>query len=224
MEDLVIPRVELAMKSANASSSRDVGSTVPDSYQKNFSGSIEDLRWPPQIKQIRTRNLTRPIRFVETLPKNEVTCWPTKKSLTDSHTLITSITYENSRHAFHAEFGTAISTALKTKVRSHTFSNIKKTEKPSEKKNDLVSPDTTKILPAKLLEQQKYLNFGLRQTQRPFKTELALEILRTLKKSTKLTEKLIFFQYFFLIKEVQLLIFLQLSQKHHFQSLSQKTS
>ena len=40
IESLVIPRVELAMKTNNASSSRNADSVVPNSDQREFSGKI----------------------------------------------------------------------------------------------------------------------------------------------------------------------------------------
>ena len=44
MESLVIPRVELATKSVNASFGRDVDSIVTDPDQGDFSGNIEGLQ------------------------------------------------------------------------------------------------------------------------------------------------------------------------------------
>ena len=44
IEDLVLPRVELAMKSINASSGRDADSVVPDPDWRDFSGNIEGLQ------------------------------------------------------------------------------------------------------------------------------------------------------------------------------------
>ena len=44
LENLVIPRVELAMKSVNASSGRRVDSVVLDCDQRDFSGNIEGLQ------------------------------------------------------------------------------------------------------------------------------------------------------------------------------------
>ena len=43
VETFVTPRVELAMKSANAPSGRDVDSVVPNPEQCDFSGNIEGL-------------------------------------------------------------------------------------------------------------------------------------------------------------------------------------
>ena len=40
----MIPRVELAMKSFNASSGRGMDGVVPDPDQRDFSGIIEDLQ------------------------------------------------------------------------------------------------------------------------------------------------------------------------------------
>ena len=44
IENLVIPRVELALKSANASSGRSVDSNVLEPDQRDFSGNIEGLQ------------------------------------------------------------------------------------------------------------------------------------------------------------------------------------
>ena len=44
IENLVIPRVELAMKSANASSGRSVDGNVLKLDQRDFSGNIEGLQ------------------------------------------------------------------------------------------------------------------------------------------------------------------------------------
>ena len=44
MESLVIPGVEIAIKSVNASSGRDADSVVPDPDQRDFSGNIESLQ------------------------------------------------------------------------------------------------------------------------------------------------------------------------------------
>ena len=44
MENLVIPRVELAMKSTNASSGRSVDGNVLDPDQRDFSGNVEGLQ------------------------------------------------------------------------------------------------------------------------------------------------------------------------------------
>ena len=44
MENLVIPRVELAMKSTNASSGRSVDGNVLDPGQRDFSGNVEGLQ------------------------------------------------------------------------------------------------------------------------------------------------------------------------------------
>ena len=46
-ESLVIPRVELAMKSVSASSGRDIDNIVPDSDQRDFSGNIGNLQMTP---------------------------------------------------------------------------------------------------------------------------------------------------------------------------------
>ena len=44
IENLVIPRVELAMKSTNASSGTSVYDNVLDPDQRDFSGNVENLR------------------------------------------------------------------------------------------------------------------------------------------------------------------------------------
>ena len=44
IENLVIPRVEMAMKSINASSGRNQDVNVMERDQRDFSGDIEDLR------------------------------------------------------------------------------------------------------------------------------------------------------------------------------------
>ena len=49
-ERLVIPRVDLAMKSVNTFSGRDIDSIVPDPDQRNFSGNIEGLQMTAQVE------------------------------------------------------------------------------------------------------------------------------------------------------------------------------
>ena len=44
IENLVIPRVELAMKSVNASSGHELGSVVLDRNQRDFSGIFKSLQ------------------------------------------------------------------------------------------------------------------------------------------------------------------------------------
>ena len=44
IENLVIPRVELALKSVNALSGHEFGSVVLDPDQRDFSGNIEGLQ------------------------------------------------------------------------------------------------------------------------------------------------------------------------------------
>ena len=44
IQDLVIPRVELSLKSISASSERDADSVLPDPDQRGFSGDIEGLQ------------------------------------------------------------------------------------------------------------------------------------------------------------------------------------
>ena len=44
IQNLVIPRVELAMKSADASSGRSIGGNVLEPDQRDFSGNIEGLQ------------------------------------------------------------------------------------------------------------------------------------------------------------------------------------
>ena len=42
IDNLLIPRLEVAMKSVNASSRQDIHSVAPDQDQKDFSGDVED--------------------------------------------------------------------------------------------------------------------------------------------------------------------------------------
>ena len=59
IENLLIPRVKLAMKSVNASSGREVGSVVLDSDQRDFSGNIESLRMTASSRTNSHKDLNR---------------------------------------------------------------------------------------------------------------------------------------------------------------------
>ena len=50
IETLIIPGVELAMKSVNASSGHGIGSVVSDLDQGDFSGNIAGLRMTPSTR------------------------------------------------------------------------------------------------------------------------------------------------------------------------------
>ena len=58
-ESLVIPRVDLAMKSINASSGHGVGSVVLDPDQRGCSGNIEGLQMIASIRLNSHRDLNR---------------------------------------------------------------------------------------------------------------------------------------------------------------------
>ena len=64
LELLLIPRLELAMKSVNASSGPDVNSVVPDPDQRKFSGYIESLQ---MTASSRISSKTEPNNIYETL-------------------------------------------------------------------------------------------------------------------------------------------------------------
>ena len=59
MEELVNPRVELAMKSVNASPEREIDSVVPDPNQKYFLGKIESFRMIASITIISNTDLNK---------------------------------------------------------------------------------------------------------------------------------------------------------------------
>ena len=59
IENLLIPRVELAMKSVNASSGREVGSVVLDPDQRDFSGNMEGLRMTASSRTNSHKDLNR---------------------------------------------------------------------------------------------------------------------------------------------------------------------
>ena len=90
IEKLVIPRVELAMKSANASSGRTVDSNVLEPDQRDFLGNIEGLQMTASSRIISRTDLNK---IDET--RGEITAeggdlWSTKRTLTGKHTLTTA--------------------------------------------------------------------------------------------------------------------------------------
>ena len=92
IENLVIPRVELAMKSANASSGRIVDGNVLELDQRDFSGNFEGLRLTASS---RINSRTDLNRFDETrgniaVEEGDLTV-NEKKTLTGNLTLITGV-------------------------------------------------------------------------------------------------------------------------------------
>ena len=89
VKNLVIPRVELAMKSVNTSSGCGVDSVVLDPDRRDFSGNIEGHQMPFSNRLNSHADLNRIHKTCGDITVEEVIRGSTKEIWTGQHTLIT---------------------------------------------------------------------------------------------------------------------------------------
>ena len=83
IENIVIRRVELALKSANVPSWRSVDGSVMDPYQKDFLAVIEGLQTTDSSRKILIKTWIETMRLMVVILLTEVICWSTKEMVTD---------------------------------------------------------------------------------------------------------------------------------------------
>ena len=89
MENLVILRVELAIKSANAPSGRSVHGNVLEPHQRDFLGNVERLQMTASSRINSNRDLNRIDRTRGNFTAQEGDLLVNGKKMTGKHMLIT---------------------------------------------------------------------------------------------------------------------------------------
>ena len=90
MENLVVPRLELALRSADIYSTRNPDSVVLDPYQRDFSGDTSDLQMTASRRYNSNINLDRIDGTRGIITVEEVICWLVKEISTGKHTIHTN--------------------------------------------------------------------------------------------------------------------------------------
>ena len=87
IEDLALPKVELASNSVNASSGWGVKSLLPYPDQSNLS-EISKIKMTSSSRTNSNTDLKNSMRLLAALPYEEMNCQSTNGTLTGKHTII----------------------------------------------------------------------------------------------------------------------------------------